>query len=121
MAGRILNRRELRKQSDEAEQAAPEAAGGESAALPKKRVRAKAPAGPKARKPRAKKVPARMRVRWGVFDAGMHQIAVFDYNQRDAADAKVADLLAKKKGLFFLQVVKEPMPEPAASAEAAAE
>jgi hypothetical protein len=49
----------------------------------------------------------------------MKQIAIYDYNQRAAADEKLADLLAKKKGSHFLQIVKEPMPEPA-GAEAAA-
>jgi hypothetical protein len=60
-----------------------------------------------------------MRARWGVFDASMKQVAIYDYNQRTAADEKLADLLAKRKGSHFLQIVKEPMPE-AASAEVAA-
>ena len=34
------------------------------------------------------------------------------YNQRAAADEKAAELAAKKNGTFFLQIVKEPMPEP---------
>ena len=55
-----------------------------------------------------------MRVRWGIFDASMKQVAVFDYNQRTAADAKAAELAARKNGTFFLQIVKEPMPERAA-------
>ena len=42
----------------------------------------------------------------------MKQVAIFDYNQCAAADEKVADLLLKRKSLFFLQIVKEPMPEP---------
>jgi hypothetical protein len=109
MAGRILNRRELRKQADQAGQAEAAAPEGAPAA---ERPRRKAPAAPKARKARPKKVPPRMRARWGVFDAGMKQVAIFDYNQRAAADEKLADLLARKKGIHFLQVVKEPMPEP---------
>ena len=131
MAGRILNRRELRKQADEAEDREspqdPEAAdeddevddtgdaGGAEDEGPrpaKKPAKAKAPAA-KARKPRKPKVAPRMRVRWGVFDASMKQVAVFDYNQRAAADEKAAELAAKKNGTFFLQLVKEPMPEPA--------
>ena len=48
---------------------------------------------------------------WGVFDAGMKQVAIFDYNQRAAADEKLSDLLGKKTGTHFLQIVKEPMPE----------
>ena len=110
MAVRILNRRELRKQSDQADQlkaiavktAPAEAAPGK-----------KASATPKVRKARAKKAPPRMCARWGVFDGGMKQVAIFDYNQRAAADNKLADLLAKKKGVHFLQIVKEAMPEPA--------
>ena len=112
MAGRILDRRELRKQADSAGQL--ETAGDAPAAAPpkKKAARAKAPAVPKVRKSRAKKAPPRMRARWGVFDPGMKQVAIFDYNQRAAADEKIADLLAKKKGPYFLQIVKEPMPDP---------
>ena len=67
----------------------------------------------KARKPRKPKAAPRMRARWGVFDASMKQVAIFDYNQRAAADEKAAELAAKKNGTFFLQMVKEPMPEPA--------
>src|SRR5262249_59221556 len=78
-----------------------------------KQRKAKIPAASKVKKVRAKKAPPRMRARWGVFDAGMKQLAIFDYNQRAAADEKVADLIAKKNGTFFLQMVKEPMPEPA--------
>lgn len=113
MAGRTLNRRELRKQTDQAEQAAAaDRPAGAAVAVPAKKVRAKRPVAPRARKPRAKKAPTRMRVRWGVFDGGMKQVAIFDYNQRAAADEKLADLLARKKGIHFLQPVKEAMPEP---------
>ena len=148
MAGRILNRRELRKQADEAEAREspqdPEAddeddevddtgdAGGDEDEGPgaetkdgaddeaprpakkpaKKPAKAKAPAA-KARKPRKPKVAPRRRARWGVFDASMKQVAIFDYNQRAAADEKAAELAAKKNGTFFLQLVKQPMSEPA--------
>jgi hypothetical protein len=111
MAGRILNRRELRKQADEAEtresQQSREGAdeddeagdagedegedegpggdtrdeGDEDEPQPaKKRPKAKPPAA-KARKPKA---APRMRARWGVFDASMKQVAIFDFNQRPA-------------------------------------
>ena len=112
MARRTLNRRQLREQAEQAEQsgrAAPPAA----AAAPPSRKKAAAPAAPRAKKSRVKKPPPRMRARWGVFDAAMKQVAVFDYNQRAAADAKLADLLGRNKGTYFLQIVKEPMPEPA--------
>jgi hypothetical protein len=112
MAGRILNRRELRKQADQAEQAPTPATEADALEKPKKKTRAKAPAAPKARKPRKKKAAVRICARWGVFDNSMKQVAIFDYNQRAAADQKVADLAAKKNAVFFLQIVKEPIPEP---------
>jgi hypothetical protein len=119
MASRILNRRELRKQADQADQ--PELVKVVPGAVPAaKKPKAKAGTTPKVRKPRAKKAPVRLRARWGVFDATMRQVAIFDYNQRDAADKKLADLLEKKKTLHFMQIVKEPMPEPVV-AEAIAE
>jgi hypothetical protein len=114
MAGRILNRRELRKQADQAEQ--PEAVASDTAlavVAREKKAKAKARAASPVKKARAKKAPPRLRARWGVFDAGMKQVAIFDYNQRAAAEEKLADLLVKKKGIHFLQIVKEPMPEPA--------
>jgi hypothetical protein len=116
MATRIVNRRELRKQADQAEQQTPAESDGKAAAgRPKKGVKVKTPAAPKPRKPRKKtKAPVRLCARWGVFDGGMKQIAIFAYNQRAAADEKLAELIAKKKTAHFLQLVKEPMPEPVA-------
>jgi hypothetical protein len=119
MARRTLNRRELRQQADQAAQLAEVAPGPTPAAVGPRKTARKAPA-PK-RKPRAKKVPLRMRVRWGLFDATMKQIAIFDYACRAEAEEKLADLLTKKKGLHFLQLVKEPMPEPVSAVVAAVE
>jgi hypothetical protein len=111
MASRLLNRHKLRAQAD----AAPAEAAAPLAAVPAcKNAKAKVGTQPRPRKPRAKKPSQRMFARWGVFDGGMKQVAIFDYNQRDAADEKVADLNAKKKPGHFLQIVKEPMAEPAA-------
>jgi hypothetical protein len=116
MARRILNRRELRKTADAAEQQNLAEPGSEAAVVPAKKGAKKGPAVPKVKKPRKKKEPPRMCARWGVFDAAMKQVAIFDYNQRAAADQKIADLVAKKQNaVYFLQIVKEPMPEPAAS------
>ena len=113
----------MRQQADEAERqaAADPAAPVAEKTAPKKGGKAKRPAVPRAKKPRAKKAPPRMRARWGVFDGGMKQVAVFDYNQRAAADEKLADLLGRHKGPYFLQIVKEPMPEPAPVEAPAAE
>ncbi len=113
MAGRTLNRRELRKQADRAEPS--ETVGADPRPTwPRRATRQGQGAGDAAREETArKKLPPRLRARWGVFDSGMKQVAVFDYNQRAAAEEKLANLAARKKGAHFLQIVKEPMPEPA--------
>jgi hypothetical protein len=142
MAGRTLNRRELRRQSDAAEAAnldevedetdtaeqvedeaeenevaarRSQAAEGDEEAPP-----AKAKGKPRAAtKPRKPKAAPRMRARWGVFDGSMKRVGVFDYKDRADADAKVIELLATRKtGTFFVQMVKEPMPEDDAPAAA---
>ena len=48
----------------------------------------------------------------------MKRVALFDYNQRPAADVKLAEMLALKKGLYFIQIVKDVMAEPGASTPA---
>ena len=118
MAGRILNRRELRKQADQAVE--PEAVVPDpvsAVAPPERAAKRKSAAPPRARKPRKPRTPPRMRACWGVFDGGMKEVAVFDYNQRAAAEEKLAALLSKKKGVYFLQIVKKPMLEVAPSVE----
>jgi len=116
MAAQDLPRRARRKRSAQEPPSEALAANATVATeTPAKKARARSGA-VKVRKPRAKKPPPRVRVRWGVFDGGMKQVAAYDYNQRADADAKLADLSAKKKGVYFLQLFKEPMPEPAAAA-----
>jgi hypothetical protein len=114
MARRVLNRRELRKAADQADQAPEE----QEVKAPSKRGK-KAQAGggettaaPKVKRPRKKKEPPRLCARWGVFDASMKQVAIFDYNQLAEANQKIAELAAKKSAIYFLQLVKEPMAEP---------
>ena len=89
-----------------------------SAVAPSERAaKRQSAAPPRARKPRKPKTPPRMRARWGVFDGGMKEVAIFDYNQRAAAEEKLAALRGKQKGVYFLQIVKQPMPEVAPSVE----
>jgi hypothetical protein len=38
------------------------------------------------------------------------------FQRAAAADEQLAQLLARQKGIYFLQIVKEPMPEPAPAA-----
>jgi hypothetical protein len=120
MAGRILNRRRLREQAEQPGQPEAGAAEAPAGAGPPDAQPKKAPA-KKAPTPRKKAVkkPTRMRARWGLFDSAMKLVAVFEYSQRAAADAALAAAQGKKKGLFFLQIVKDALPEAAPAPPAA--
>lgn len=117
MGSRILNRRQLRKQSDQVEQTETGATATAATLAVSEGTAKRKPAVAAVRKPRKSKVPPRMRAMWCIYDGGMKEIALFDYNQRAAAEAKLTVLLGKPKGVYFLQIVKQPIPaaEPAES------
>jgi hypothetical protein len=103
MASRVLTRRPRRAP------AAPVAAPPDGLAVPPTPV-----VKPKAPRKKAVKVPPRMFARWAVCDTGLKHVAVFEYRDRAAADAKLDDLLGRKAGEYLLQLVKQPAPaEPA--------
>jgi len=116
MARKIVNRKELRRQAEAAEEIEEEEVdeeqddeesdeGGdddddEPKAKPKK-------AAPK-RKSRAK-VPKEVRLKafWGVFNQSLKRVALFEYSDRKAAEKKAAELSASQKSPHFVQPVKE--------------
>ena len=100
MAGRILNRRDLRRQAELAEERAPGPAKQEG--------------GTTSRKSSGQRGEGRVCARWGVFDGAMKLVETFDYNQRALADQRAAELNAARKNgtTYFVQVVKEAMPQP---------
>ena len=120
MAGKPQNRLELRRQYDAAEPLDPmedevdalvddEDDGEEAERKPKKKP--KAPAKSKAKAVKAAKPAARMRIVWAVVNDAFKAVATFEYAQKDAAEAKAAEMTAKGKGTYFVQKVKEPMPD----------
>ena len=119
MAGKPRNRLELRRQYDaaeppdpmeeDAEEVAEDSEDGvEGAKKPKKK---KAPAKPKAKVVKAPKPAARMRIVWGVVNDAFKTVATFEFSQKEAAEARAAELMGKGKGTHFVQKVKEPMPD----------
>jgi hypothetical protein len=102
MAGRILNRRDLRRQAELAEERGPRAPERDADA-----ARGKAP-----RKSSSGRGAARVCARWGVFDGAMKLVETFDYNQKPQAEQMVAELNAVRKNgtTYFLQIVKEAVP-----------
>lgn len=101
MARRILNRRELRDESDAA------AARAESQSAPAVK---KAP--PPKRKSRAKVVKeVRLKAFWAVRNQLMAEVATFEYSQLKEAQARAAELTESKKSPHFVQVVKKVIEE----------
>lgn len=104
MARKVVNRKELREEVEAAERA------GLDTAVAKKKPAAKAPA---KRKSRAKDpVDVRMRVFWGVFNQAMKPVAMFDHNQKKAAEKKAAALSQSGKTPHYVQKVKQVIDEP---------
>jgi len=102
MARKVVNRKELRKETEAAE----------AAGATKKKVKAKA--APRKRKTAKKKaaVEVRMKAFWGVFNQSLKRVAVFEYSQKKAAEKKAADLSASgNKTPHFVQLVKEAIVE----------
>jgi hypothetical protein len=117
MAGKPQNRRELRRQYDAAEPLDPmeedavEAVETEEDEEEKKPKKKKAAAKPKAKAVKAVKPSARMRIVWTVLNDAFKPVGTFDFNQKEAAEARAAELTAKGKGTHFVQKTKEPMPD----------
>jgi hypothetical protein len=117
MAGRPKNRLELRRQyeaaepldpvEDESDDLVDEGDEDEAEARPKKK---KAPSKPKAKAPKAVKPAARMRIVWTVVNDAFKPVGTFEYNQKEAALARAAELTAKGKGTHFVQKTKEEIP-----------
>jgi hypothetical protein len=103
MARRVVNRKELRAEAEAAE--AREAAGEGGEATPKKAKEKKAPAKRKSRSKTAE--PERRRLFWGVFNQSAKRVALFDFSQRKAAEAKAAELNSGGKNQHFVMKVKE--------------
>ena len=99
MARKILNRRELREES--------QAAGRKES----KRTTAtkKTPAKRKSRTKASKEV--RLKAFWGVFNQSLRRIALFEYSQRSQAQKKASDLSETQKTPHFVQLVKEVIEE----------
>lgn len=108
MAKKTRNIRELREQAEAAEKQGKTAEGGAGEKKKAKDSKKKAAAKPKRSKV---KVIVRKRMLWAVFSSSLKEEGRFPYSERDAADARAADLAAKHKRTYFVQAIKEPLPE----------
>jgi hypothetical protein len=101
MARKILNRKELREESDAAQR---DAKGKKKVEKETPEVKKK----PVKRRSRAKTAKeVRLKAFWGVFNQSMKRVALFEYSQRKQADKKAAELSNSAKTPHFVQPVKE--------------
>lgn len=68
----------------------------------------------KKKKKRKKKAPViiRLRVFWGVFNHAMKRVALYEFNQRKAAEKRAKELTDSGKPPHFVMKVKEEIEEP---------
>jgi hypothetical protein len=111
MARKVVNRKELRAENEAAEALAKAAgeSGDEAGKKPKAKAEKKAPAKRKSRSKTAE--PERRRLFWGVFNQSAKRVALFDFSQRKAAEAKAGELTAAGKNQHFVMKVKEAITE----------
>jgi hypothetical protein len=105
MARKVVNRRELRAEVEAAEALQ----GAEGGKKTKAKAEKKAPAKRKSRSKTAE--PERRRLFWGVFNQSAKRIALFDFSQKKAAEAKAQELTASGKNQHFVMKVKEAITE----------
>jgi hypothetical protein len=98
MARKVVNRMQLREESEAAEKAE-KAAGKKPAAKPARRSRKKEP------------VEVRVKLFWGVFNQSLKRVALYEYSQRKQADKKAQELGQGGKSPHFVQKVKEVIQE----------
>jgi len=105
MARKVVNRKELRAEAEAAEALGTAAAEGEGGKKTKAKAEKKAPAKRKSRSKTAE--PERRKLFWGVFNQSAKRVALFDFSQRKAAEAKATELTANGKNQHFVMKVKE--------------
>jgi len=105
MARKVVNRKELRAEAEAAEALQGAAGAGEGGKKTKAKAEKKAPVKRKSRSKTAE--PERRKLFWGVFNQSAKRVALFDFSQRKAAEAKAQELTASGKNQHFVMKVKE--------------
>ena len=98
MARKVVSRKQKREEAEAAEAAEAEA--------PKKKKKKKA-------KRRTKKAAAdvRMKVFWGVFNHAMKRVALYEFNQKKAAQKRAKELNVEGKPPHFVAKIKQEIEE----------
>ena len=94
MARKVVNRKALREEAEAAEKAGTKTAKAKKKTA-KRKTRAKTPA------------DDRKKLYWGVFSQSLKRVALFEFNQKKAAEKKAEELSKSGKSPHFVQKVKE--------------
>jgi len=105
MAKSRLSKRREAEAAEALEEAAP-AKKKKKKAAKKKATRKKATT---SRSRRAKDVAPRRRLIWVVYSSTMREEGRYPYHERNKAEEKLEQLLAKGKRRYFIQPIKEPL------------
>lgn len=97
------SRLELRKMNEAAEAAGITDGDGEETPKKKKKATRKKAASRKARE----KPPERKRAVWVLYSGSMKEEGRYPYDQKEAAEERLAVLQGRGKKLYFMQMVKE--------------
>ncbi|QGJ71219.1 Hypothetical protein PBC10988_29230 [Planctomycetales bacterium 10988] len=110
MARRVVSRRDLRREAEAAEALGKEETSSSSTST---KTKAKSTKKTTTRKTRTKKAAKEVRKKmyWGVFDQTLKQIELFEFNEKENAQAKAEELSATKKSLYFVKPVKKEIEE----------
>jgi len=100
MARKILNRKELRKESENAKGGQTEENKKAAKVTPRTKSRAK-----------ASKKEVRLKAFWGVFSQSLSAVVLFEHSQREQANQKAEELTASRKSPHFVQLVKKVIEE----------
>jgi hypothetical protein len=101
MARKVVNRKALREEAEAAE------AIEKEEGAPKKKAKRKTK-----RKSRTKEaVEVRKKLYWGVYNQSMKRVALYEFDQKEAAEQKAEDLGKGGKSPHFIQRVKEDIVE----------
>jgi len=102
MARKVVNRKQLREESEAAERL-------EAKPKPTAKKVAKKATKRKSRAKVAKEV--RLKAFWGVFNQSLRRVAMFEFDQRKQADKTAEKMSTSQKTPHFVQLVKEVIEE----------
>jgi hypothetical protein len=103
MARKVLNRKDLRQESETAERLEAEKKKTTAGGVKKKKAKRKT-------RPKAAK-EVRLKAFWGVFNQSLRRVALFEYSERKQAEKKAKDLSESQRTPHFTQLVKEVIEE----------